>query len=117
FLIKDTKFQGKRADQLSANVNGTTAHTGDDAGVLDIRPFQLDQNDRLLGPDQIGQYPENDKVEFLNLVPSKDRVRFTDHSGLDLIERHGLGQIGGRKSNGGQCKNDGQGEEPTYGGL
>src|SRR5215510_6319704 len=60
----------------------------------DLRSFELHQNDRLLGAQEVGHDADHFQVELLNLVARKDRVGVALHARTHLIDRKYLIQRG-----------------------
>src|SRR5690242_5860410 len=75
FLGEDAKLQRKRSGKLAVQIDRAAAHSSDDARVLNLRPFELDEDDGLLRAKKVVQDPDDFQVELLNLVPRKNRVR------------------------------------------
>ena len=113
-LVKMPNFKRERAGQLAVDVDGTAAHARNDAGVLHLGPVQLDQDDRLLRPHQIGQDANHGQIEFFDLVARKDGVGHAGHAGFHLVERkYGRAVVRKRGArNDGKGQNDGR-EENT----
>ena len=83
---EDTQLERKCARELTIEIHGAAAHARDDAGVLGLRAFELDEDDRLLRAEKIIEDAEDFKIEFFDLVPREDGVGVALHAGADLAE-------------------------------
>ena len=101
---EDAQLQREGSCELAVKVHRAPAHAGDDPRVLHLRPFQLNQNDGLLGAEEIVQHADDFQVELLNLVPGKDRVSISLHSGPNLGQGKGFRRLLGFKKAGNQAQ-------------
>jgi hypothetical protein len=92
---ENAELQGESAREFSFEVDGAAAHAGDDAGVLHLRAFELDKDDGLLRPKEIGHDADDFEVELFNLVASKNGAGVALHAGADLVKREDFAGIGG----------------------
>ena len=84
FLREDAELQGESACEFAVEIDGAAAHASDDAGVLDFRTLEFDQNDGLLGAEEIGHHADDFEVELFDLVAGEDRVGVALHARSDL---------------------------------
>jgi len=104
---EDAEFEGERAREFAIQIDGAAAHARDDASALDLGAFELNEDDRLARPKEIGHHPDDFEIELFNLVAGEDRVRVALHPGSNLVERKNLIRL----REGGDRKDcDGQGE-------
>ena len=68
FLGENAKLQRKRTSEFAVEIDRTSAHAGDHASVLNLLAFELNQNDRLLGPEKIRHHADDFEIEFLDLI-------------------------------------------------
>ena len=93
FFGEDAQLQRKGAGEFAVEIDGAAAHSGNHACVLNLGPFQLDQNDGLPWAQEIVQDSDDFQVELFHLIPGKDRVGVTLHAGAHLAERENLAQF------------------------
>src|SRR5690349_20997657 len=93
-LGEDPELKGKGASEFAFEIDGAAAHAGDDSRVLDFRAFELDEDDGLLGAEEIGHDADHFEIEFFDLVAGEDGVGIALHAGADLAE--GQDFCGGR---------------------
>ncbi len=98
---EDAELKGERAREFAVQIDGAAAHAGDDASALDFRTFELDQDNGLARPKEIGHHPDDFEIELFNLIAGEDRISVALHAGSNLVERKnliGLCECGGRKN-------------------
>jgi hypothetical protein len=83
--IGKRKGHGHGADELSANVHGTSAHPLQHAGFRQRTAGQLAQNQRLFWSDVL-QHSENLYLKFLDAGAGEDRSACAVHSRLDVLQ-------------------------------
>ncbi len=111
FFGEDAQLQRKGPGKFAVEIDGAAAHSGDHACVLNLGPFQLNQNDGLLRAQEIVQNSDDFQVELFYLIPGKDRVGVTLHSGAHLAERENLAQFLSGRSLRSQAQGEGEREK------
>jgi len=101
FFGEDAELEGESAGKFAFEVDGAAAHARDDAGVFDLRPFKLDENDGLLGAEEIGHNADDFEVKLFDLVAGEDGVGIALHAGANFAERK---DFGGGRSLGAGCE-------------
>src|ERR1700694_436735 len=69
FLGEYAELKGKGAREFAVQINWTAAHAGYDTSVRDLGAFQLNEDDGLIGAQEIGHDAEDFELESFNLVP------------------------------------------------
>lgn len=67
--------------------------------MLDLWPFELDEDDGLFGAEEVGHDAEDLEVKLFDLVAGKDGVGVPLHPGVDLVERKDVCRGGGLSAN------------------
>jgi hypothetical protein len=83
---EDTELQRKGTGELAIKVDGAAAHSRDDAGAFDLGAFELNKDDGLARPEEIGHHADHFEVELLYLVARENRVGIALHAGANLVE-------------------------------
>jgi len=94
FFRENAELEGKSASEFAFEIDGAAAHACDDAGVLGFWPLKLDENDGLLGAEEIGHNADDFEVELFDLVASKNGVGVALHSGTNFAEGQDFGGCG-----------------------
>jgi hypothetical protein len=94
FFRENAELEGESAGELAFKIDWATAHAGDYAGVLNFGTFELDENNGLLGAEEIGHDADDFEVELFDLVAGENGVGIALHAGANFIERKDFG--GGR---------------------
>ena len=106
---EDTELERQRTGELAFEIDGAAAHAGDDASVLHLGAFELDEDDGLLRAEKIVEDAEDFEIEFFDLVAGEDGVGVALHAGADLIERQDfarflrVGHAGAGPEKGDEC--------------
>jgi hypothetical protein len=87
---------GQRAQQFAVNVDGASAHPGDDSGVLWFGALQARQDHILPRAQNIPEDPEDFHVHRFGLCAFKNGIRYAVEPTMDFRQGKDTGGCGGR---------------------
>lgn len=84
-LLGKRKTECNGADELAVNVDGASAHTLQNTGLLQRASAELGQNDGLLWADVLN-HPENLDLEFINTIALEHGAANAVESGTNVFQ-------------------------------